>query len=240
MLLYRLVSGEYLVEIEVESEVENESEIPHVRNGHAVHKARVKAGRSEIAFPYLPLDEALSVPQAIHENGSVPCSRDQLAVAMKMAPGSGAFSLKLGAARMFGLVESQEGRYQITPLGDQAISSDEIAARTARVKAFYSVPLYKRTYEEFKGKALPPRPRGLENAFASFGVAPKQTDKARQAFERSAQFAGFFSGSSGTSTRSCCIVLTNFVYTSRTSSQSPFRNPSIRIRAIPTVSKNFG
>lgn len=37
-----------------------------------------------------------------------------------------------------------------------------------------------------------PRPHGLEAAFKNFGVAPKQTDKARRAFENSAPLAGFF------------------------------------------------
>ncbi len=55
-----------------------------------------------------------------------------------------------------------------------------------------NVPLYKRVYDEFKGKQLPPRPVGLEQAFVNFGVAPKQKDKARHAFDRSARAAGFF------------------------------------------------
>ena len=33
---------------------------------------------------------------------------------------------------------------------------------------------------------------GLENAIVTLGVSPKQKDKARQAFQRSAKFAGFF------------------------------------------------
>ena len=62
----------------------------------------------------------------------------------------------------------------------------------AKATAFLNVPLYKRTYEEYRGRTLPPRPHGIEHAFVQFGVAPKQKDKARQAFERSARAAGFF------------------------------------------------
>jgi hypothetical protein len=53
--------------------------------------------------------------------------------------------------------------------------------------------LYRRIYEEFRGKQLPPRPHGLEQAFVKIGVAPKQAEAARTAFDKSAKLAGFFS-----------------------------------------------
>jgi len=49
-----------------------------------------------------------------------------------------------------------------------------------------------KTYEEFKGRQLPPRPHGLEQAFRRFGVSSKQTTNARLAFDKSATQAGFF------------------------------------------------
>jgi hypothetical protein len=55
-----------------------------------------------------------------------------------------------------------------------------------------NVPLFRRVYEEFKGKQLPPRPHGLEQAFVKFGVATKQANYARLAFDKSAEQAGFF------------------------------------------------
>ena len=39
---------------------------------------------------------------------------------------------------------------------------------------------------------LPTTLEGLQNAFRSYGVSSKQTEKARQVFQRSAEFAGFF------------------------------------------------
>jgi hypothetical protein len=42
----------------------------------------------------------------------------------------------------------------------------------------------------YKGYTLPP-PKALEREMMSFGVAPKQAERARRAFERSAQQAGF-------------------------------------------------
>src|SRR5271167_1748691 len=69
-------------------------------------KIRAKAAKSDIGFPYVHLEEALVVPKAIFDHGGVPCSRDQLAVAMKMSAGSGGFSLKVGAAKTFGLIDN--------------------------------------------------------------------------------------------------------------------------------------
>ncbi|MDP9164273.1 MAG: hypothetical protein M3N06_09295, partial [Pseudomonadota bacterium] len=46
--------------------------------------------------------------------------------------------------------------------------------------------------DEFRGKQLPPRPHGLEAAFVNFGVSPKQKERARSAFDKSARAAGFF------------------------------------------------
>ncbi|HEX5236189.1 MAG TPA: hypothetical protein VFW25_12765 [Silvibacterium sp.] len=65
------------------------------------------------------------------------------------------------------------------------------SAASARVEAFLTVPLYRAIYETYKGKTLPPT-GGLESAFVNLGVAPKQKEKARQAFQRSARDAGFF------------------------------------------------
>jgi hypothetical protein len=138
--------------------------------------------------------DAIEVAKAIHDAGGVPRTRDQVATAMGASPGSGSFSLKIGAARVFGLVEVVDGKYQLTSISSKVLSLDESQAAEGRRDAFLAVPLYRRALVEFKGKPLPPRPLGIEEAFVAFGVPAKQKDKARWAFERSAEFAGFFSG----------------------------------------------
>src|SRR5207245_1278707 len=117
----------------------------------------------------------------------------QLAGVMKLSVSSGNFVLKVATARMFGLINNVGGKYELSPLGFSIV--DATRQRAARAEAFLNVPLYKRAYEEFKGKQLPPRPHGLEQAFLKFGVAPKQRAVARQSFERSARQAGFFAAS---------------------------------------------
>lgn len=147
---------------------------------------------STIGFPYHTLSDAIEVARAILDKGAVPMARDQLAGAMDLQAGSGNFTNKIAATRMFGLIETVSGKYQLTRLGFDIVDSDSERAKSARAQAFLSVPLYRRTYDEFRNTKLPPRPYGLENAFVGFGVAAKQKDKARRAFDSSARLAGYF------------------------------------------------
>jgi hypothetical protein len=147
--------------------------------------------QSSVSFPYMDLDTAISVAQSIMDAGGVALTREQLAGVMKMSVGSGTFITKTATARIFGLIASVQGKYELTNLGFAIVDNDENSQRAAKAEAFLTVPLYKRTYEEFKGKQLPPR-AGLEHAFVKFGVAPKQAYNARLAFDKSANQAGFF------------------------------------------------
>jgi hypothetical protein len=145
---------------------------------------------STVAFPYNDLDDAISVARAMHSAGGVPLDRDQLAAQLGISSVGGNFSLKLSGARMFGLITGGSGRIELTPLGFEIL--DPPRERAAKAEAFLNVELYRKLYDSFKGRTLPPRPAGLEQAMVSLGVAQKQRDKARQAFDRSARTAGFF------------------------------------------------
>jgi hypothetical protein len=147
--------------------------------------------QSSISFPYKDLDSAPSVAQAVLQAGGVALTTEQLAGVMSLQPGSGNFVAKVSTARIFGLLSYSQGKHELTMLGFAIVDTDERRQRTARAEAFLTVPLYRRTYDEFKGKQLPPKP-GLEQAFVRFGVATKQKTAARLAFEKSAQQAGFF------------------------------------------------
>lgn len=147
--------------------------------------------KSDIQFPYAHLEDAVNIARIISENGSS-LSKDQIAGVLSVST-SGTFNLRVSAARMFGLIEAAaDNKFQLTDLGAMILSSDEAESRQAKRDAFLAIELYQKTYETFRGRALPLRPHGLEATFVNFGVAPKQKDKARLAFERSALFAGFF------------------------------------------------
>ena len=53
------------------------------------------------------------------------------------------------------------------------------------------IPLYRAIYDKYRGYTLPPED-ALEKEIVTLGAPPKQAQRARIAFERSARQAGFF------------------------------------------------
>lgn len=153
-------------------------------------KARAERVPSTIQFPTSDIGDALAVAEGLLKGGGMPLSRDQLGAAMNQVPNSGNFNTKVAGARIFGVMDTGGGKYQLTELGHDIV--DPARQREALIQAFLNVPLYKQVYEEFRGKRLPPRPHGLEQAFMKMGVSPKQAQPARLAFEKSARIAGFY------------------------------------------------
>lgn len=147
--------------------------------------------RSKIAFPYDDLDSAFDVAQAIYSNvGTGNCEVGQLAAWMGQSSKSSGFRVQLAAARLFGVIESDDSNsYRVTPLGRQIV--DPATARKAKATAFLNVPLFLALYNKYKDGLLAPTP-ALEREIAGLGVAEKQKERARQIFERSAEQAGFF------------------------------------------------
>ena len=89
----------------------------------------------------------------------------------------------------FRLTLNERGSVALTPIGRRI--TDSATETEARADAFLAVPLYQAIYEKYRGYSLPP-PAALEREMGLLGVSSKQTDKARQAFMRSAKQAGFF------------------------------------------------
>lgn len=151
---------------------------------------RKKAGnlRSKIAFPYGSLKDAEHIATELHSKWGDSASPDQVASGLDSTPRSGAFRMKVATARTFGLVSVSRGEIALTDLGRRIV--DPQARPKARVDAFLRVPLFQAVFEAYKGSRLPPD-QGLEKKMADLGVSSKQTDKARQALQRSADLAGF-------------------------------------------------
>ena len=145
--------------------------------------------RSTIDFPYLDLDAAIEVAKAVHQVGGTSCQWDQLAAQLGQSATGGGFRMRVATAKTFGLLNYSQGTVTLTRLGSQICDPDQEAS--AKVEAFLAVPLYKAVYDRFRGIVLPPA-AGLEQEMVTLGVAAKQKDKARQAFQRSATSAGFF------------------------------------------------
>jgi hypothetical protein len=170
---------------------EKKSEAPPPANDSKVGGEQKRSRElSTIGFPYGDLEDAISVAAALLGVGGVPCEPDQLAAAMKHTPSSGSFRQKIATARMFGLIETVQNKYQLTSLGFAI--TDASRQKAARADAFLNVPLYRKVYDTFRNQQLPPRPLALERTFIGFGVAQKQAANARVAFDSSAQQAGYF------------------------------------------------
>src|ERR1700694_2974959 len=154
-----------------------------------------KRFRSEIEFPYADLESAVEVGKTINDKAGSSCEVDELAAWMGQTASGGTFRTRLGAARMFGLIETGQGRVTLTQLGRDSLPNSG-SERAARVSAFLNVELFRAMYDQYKGSALPPPP-AIERQVAQLGVSPKQTERARQTFMKSAQYAGFIDASSG-------------------------------------------
>jgi hypothetical protein len=155
---------------------------------------RVRA-QSGIAYPYFNLQQSVKVAQAIHEKGGGACTADQLASFLGYTSvRSGTYLTRVSAARLFGLILSHGDQIGITDRARAIISpvmpEDGVAAK---VDAFLAVPLFSRTYEEFKGQTLPPE-IGLKNLFENkFKIVKDRVGPAVRVFYESADHAGFFS-----------------------------------------------
>jgi hypothetical protein len=154
-----------------------------------------KRFRSEIGFPYADLESAVDLAQTVNDKAGSSCETDELAAWMGQTATGGTFRTRVGAARMFGLIETGQGRVTLTQLGRDALNNSG-KERAARVAAFLNVELFGAMYDQYKGNALPPPP-AIERQVAQLGVSPKQTERARQTFMKSAQYAGFIDASSG-------------------------------------------
>jgi hypothetical protein len=167
-------------------------------NGENIASAEAKARgadarqRSTIAFPYMPLKDAVELVEAIHGNvGLGECDDDQLAAWTGQSTKSSGFRVQISSARQFGLITSDSGgRYRLTELGRMIVDPNQ--AREAKAHAFLNVPLYKGIFEKYRGGVLPNQAAALEREMVGMGVTDKVKDRARQTFERSAEQAGYF------------------------------------------------
>jgi hypothetical protein len=145
--------------------------------------------RSTIRFPYSSLTDVVQVAEIIHHDHGGRCNPDQLAASLDQTASSGAFRIKVSTAQLVRAIDLHRGVLSLTELGYRL--ADEETRPQAMVTAFRNVELYEKIYSKYQGGRLP-RDAGLEADMVAMGVAPKQANRARQAFQRSAEVAGFF------------------------------------------------
>jgi hypothetical protein len=145
--------------------------------------------RSKIGFPYMDLNSAIELANAIHDHaGSGDCDDDQLAAWSDQSAKASTFRVQVYAARTFGILEGEGAKHRLSALGRMIVDPNQ--SREGRARAFVNVPLYKALYEKFRGGVVPPA-AALEREIVALGVSEKQKERARQVFERAAEQAGF-------------------------------------------------
>lgn len=149
---------------------------------------------SEIEFPYSDLEAASDLAVTLHRRAGGESGDVELAGWLDQSATGGTYRSRRSAARMFGLVDLAGGRVVLTPLGRDLV--DDTRNRQARADAFLKPALYSALYERFRGTVLPPA-EALERQIVLLGVAPKQKERARQAFQKSASYAGFIDPANG-------------------------------------------
>ncbi|MFD5720186.1 hypothetical protein [Streptomyces sp. NPDC127036] len=164
----------------------------------AVEDSKPKRQRrsSSISRPYprQPLEEAIRVAQALKEyNGGNAWPPEQVAKALGSGKGSSKFFYLTASSRDFGLTAGTRDTAEIslTQLGRQVVypSSPEDEREAVR-KAFFSVEIFHRVVDHFKGSRLPEQ-RFLENTLqANFGLVPEIHSEFIGLFEKNCRFVG--------------------------------------------------
>ncbi len=150
--------------------------------------------KSGTAYPYFDLQDSIEVAKAIHEKGGGTCGRDMVAAALGYSTiKSGAFLSRIYAAKQFGLIQIQGDILSTTDRATQVLHpvmpNDAIAARA---EAFLAVALFRKVYEKYKGRALPPEV-GLKNLLKTeYKIVEDRIQPALRVMLASAEQAGFF------------------------------------------------
>jgi hypothetical protein len=93
------------------------------------------------------------------------------------------------------LIDTGQGRATLTQLGRDVLDGSG-KERAARAQAFLNPELFNKLYEQNKGHVLPPA-AAIERQIEQLGISPKQKERARQTFSKSATYAGFIDPGTG-------------------------------------------
>ena len=182
------------------------------------------------AFPNYDLASTVEVPRVLHVKGGGQATPDQLAAHLGYkGTNNGAYITRVAAARAFGLINKVGPVFTPTPLAHQILSPVyPHDAKKALVDAFLNVELFRRIYEDFKGKELPPE-FGLLNALRhQYGVVPGRLKDAYRIMMDSADTAGFFSTKAGARTHLIMPLVAPVPGVTSVVTPDPIEDPSTR------------
>ena len=158
--------------------------------------ARVRENR----YPMYDLNSCLALAKKVKDEGGNDCTPEQLGALLgyKNTNGGG-FATRVSNAKMFGLIETVQGRYRITSRAETILyPTTESERQQMLVDAFLLVPMYKRVYEMHKGQRLP-EALGMQNLLHRQFDIPmgERLVQALRVLMDSAEQAGFFRSTQG-------------------------------------------
>jgi hypothetical protein len=155
-------------------------------------------------YPKYDLITCMAVADKVKNQGGNDCSVDQLGAFLGYTnTNGGGFATKVSNARAFGLIETVQGRYRITPRAETILyPATEAERQQALADAFLAVPMYGRVYEMHRGSRLP-EALGMKNLLhREFGVPMgDQVTLALRVMMDSAEQAGMFQATQGQRTK---------------------------------------
>ncbi|WP_416898636.1 MAG: hypothetical protein ACMVY4_02580 [Minwuia sp.] len=143
-----------------------------------------------VKFPYHDLRMAINICRAAPPPDRVGISLEQFAIMSGHRKVDGTLKLKIASAKLFGLVDSDNGIFNRTDLGE-AIHEDMDNIELKR-KAFFNVELYCKFVQICSKQAYPNTIPEQNELFTRLGLSEKSAHKARIALIRSAQIANIF------------------------------------------------
>ncbi len=154
-------------------------------------------------YPSFDLNSSLILARAVKEKGGNACTPEQLGgyMGVKNARG-GSFVGRVASARMFGLIQTVQGRYQTTERAEAIMYPVTNQTRDQALRdAFLGVPLFRQVYERHRGQRLP-EGLGMRNLLHIQYEIPSgdRVVTACRVMMDSAETAGFFQAHNGART----------------------------------------
>jgi hypothetical protein len=164
--------------------------VPETQKNQKATGPRQKSG---VSFPYYNLADSIKVASVMYAHGGS-CDRAQLATLLKYkGVNNGSFLTRVTAAKMFGLIEQEGNQLRVADRGMKIVAPvDGDDAERAKVDAFLGVELFKKVFDEYNGRTLPPDV-GLKNLMEqTFSIVKDRVVPTLRIMLESAEEAGFF------------------------------------------------
>jgi hypothetical protein len=140
----------------------------------------------EARFPYVDLEDAEQIPEALWALDTTRTTSEQLSRFMTDRGQGSNIHGKSAAAAMYGFIETAPNLVELTELGAEVLRPDTKVA--ARQRAFKRIPLFGKLIELFGSDEIPP-PLEFDAKLVDLGVAPGQASRARWTFFKAAEQA---------------------------------------------------